>query len=186
MQIAYARVSTLDQNLDLQTDALEKAGCEKIFTERLSGARSDRPVLAEALEFLRTGDSLVVWRLDRLARSVADLIQIVKDLEAKGIGLTSLTEGIDTKSGPGRLVFHVFAALAEFERMLLRERTAAGLKAARDRGRIGGRPRLMTPDKVVAARKLMGTGMSAREVATAVGVSLPTLYRHLSGGANAA
>ncbi len=185
MQIAYARVSTLDQNLDLQTDALEKAGCEKIFTERLSGARSDRPVLAEMLEFLRPGDTLVVWRLDRLARSVADLIRIVKDLESRGIGFTSLSEGIDTRSGTGRLVFHIFAALAEFERYLIKERTVAGLKAARDRGRIGGRPRLMTVDKLAAARKLIGSGMSAREVAAAVGASLPTLYRHLAAGADA-
>lgn len=180
MQIGYARVSTLDQNPQLQIDALTNAGCEKIFTERLSGARADRPALAEALEYARKGDTVAVWRLDRLARSVGHLIEIINRLEAKGVEFASLTETIDTQTGSGRLVMHVFAALAEFERALIRERTSAGLKAARDRGRVGGRPRVMTGDKLVAARRLKASGMAAREVASAVGVSLPTLYRHLS------
>ena len=185
MLIGYARVSTIDQNHQLQTDALKKAGCERFFTDRLSGARADRPALAEAIEFGRKGDTLVVWRLDRLARSVAHLIEIINTLEMKGVGFTSLTETIDTRSSSGRLVLHIFGALAEFERALIRDRTTAGLKAARDRGRIGGRPRLMTGEKLSAARKLVGSGMSAREVATAVGVSVPTLYRHLNGGVEA-
>jgi DNA invertase Pin-like site-specific DNA recombinase len=185
MQIGYARVSTLDQNPQLQTDALTKAGCERIFTDHLSGVRMDRPALAEALNVSRKGDTLVVWRLDRLARSVAHLIEIIATLESRGVGFASQTETIDTRTSGGRLVLHIFAALAEFERQLIRERTAAGLKAARDRGRVGGRPRLMTGEKLAAARKLIGSGMTAREVSTAVGVSVPTLYRHLGGMADA-
>jgi len=185
MMIGYARVSTTDQNADLQTDALERAGCKRIFTERLSGARADRPALREALATIRRGDTLVVWRLDRLARSVAHLIEIVQDLESGGAGFSSLTENIDTKSSGGKLVFHVFAALAEFERQLIRERTAAGLKAARDRGRVGGRPRVLTGEKLAAAKKLLKSGMSPRDVAAAVGVSPATLYRRVSGGADA-
>jgi len=150
-----------------------------------SGARADRPALAEAIEFARKGDTLVVWRLDRLARSVAHLIEIVNSLETKGVGFASLNETIDTRSSGGRLVLHIFAALAEFERHLIRERTTAGLKAARDRGRVGGRPRLMTGEKLLAARRLVGSGMSAREVAAAIHVSLPTLYRHLGGAGDA-
>jgi DNA invertase Pin-like site-specific DNA recombinase len=186
MLIGYARVSSESQNPELQIDALKKAGCEKISIDRLSGAKADRPALAEAMEFARKGDTLVVWRLDRLARSVAHLIDIIAMLETRGVGFASLTETIDTRSSGGRLVLHIFAALAEFERHLIRERTSAGLKAARDRGRVGGRPRVMTPDKVTAARKLIGSGMTAREVATAVGISVPTLYRHLAAGADAA
>ena len=185
MEIGYSRISTAEQNPQLQIDALEKAGCQRIFTDRLSGARADRSALIEALEFARTGDNLVVWRLDRLGRSLRDLLDIVAGLESRGIGLTSLTEVIDTRSSGGRLVFSIFGALAEFERHLIRERTVAGLRAARDRGRVGGRPRLMTLEKVSAARKLMTSGMSAGEVAAAVGVSVPTLYRHLSVGRNA-
>ncbi len=179
MLIGYARVSTLDQNPDLQTDALKKAGCERIFTDRLSGALVDRPALAEGLGNIRKGDTLVVWRLDRLARSVVHLIEIVKDLESRGGAFTSLTEAIDTRSSGGKLVFHIFGALAEFERSLIRERTTAGLKAARDRGRVGGRPRLMTGQKLSAARKLIGSGMTVREVADALHISIPTIYRHL-------
>jgi DNA invertase Pin-like site-specific DNA recombinase len=185
MLVGYARVSTLDQNPQLQTDALKKTGCERTFLDRLSGTGADRPALKEALEFARKGDTLVVWRLDRLARSVVQLIETIAMLESRGVGFASLTETIDTRTSGGRLVLHIFAALAEFERQLIRERTTAGLKAARDRGRIGGRPRLMTPDKLTAARKLIGAGMTAREVSAAVGVSVPTLYRHLAGGADA-
>ena len=128
---------------------------------------------------------MVVWRLDRLARSLSDLIEIVRGLEAKGVGFSSLTEAIDTKSAGGRLIFHIFGSLSEFERHLIRERTAAGLKAARDRGRVGGRPRALVGDKLVAAKKLLKSGMSPREVAAAVGVSPATLYRHVNGGADA-
>jgi len=179
-QIGYARVSTVEQSSQLQIDALKRAGCERIFSDCLSGARADRPALAEALDFARKGDTLVVWRLDRLARSVAHLIEIINRLEAKGIEFASLTETIDTRTGSGRLVMHVFAALAEFERALIRERTAAGLKAARERGRVGGRPPIMTPDKLSAAKRLLSSGMAAREIAVAIGTSLPTLYRHLA------
>jgi len=186
MQIGYARVSTIEQNPQLQTDALKKAGCERFFTDRLSGARADRPALAEAIEFARKGDTLVVWRLDRLARSVAHLIEIVNTLETKGVEFASLNETIDTRSSGGRLVLHIFAALAEFERALIRERTAAGLKAARDRGRVGGRPLVMTREKLLAARRLKSSGMTGPEVAAAVGVSVPTLYRHLAGPDTAA
>jgi DNA invertase Pin-like site-specific DNA recombinase len=184
-QFPYSRVSTIEQNPQLQIDALTKAGCERIFSDRLSGARADRPALAEAIEFVRRGDILCVWRLDRLARSVTHLIETISTLETRGVGFASLTETIDTRTGSGRLVMHVFAALAEFERALIRERTTAGLRAARDQGRTGGRPRLMTPDKLTAARKLLTSGMSAREVAAAVGISTPTLYRYVGGSAGA-
>ena len=140
MFIGYARVSTQDQNPELQLDALRQEGCEKIFTEKLSGARRDRPELKAALEYMRSDDTLVVWKLDRLARSLKQLIETVEDLEERGIGFSSLTEAIDTTTPSGKLVFHIFAALAEFERSIIRERTMAGLNAARERGRLGGRP----------------------------------------------
>lgn len=141
MLVGYARVSTHDQNEDLQVDALTKAGCERIFTDRISGAIVDRPGLNDALDYIRPDDTLVVWRLDRLGRSLKDLIEIVGKLDSQGIGFTSLQESIDTNTSGGRLVFHIFGALAEFERNLIRERTKAGLAAARARGRVGGRRR---------------------------------------------
>jgi DNA invertase Pin-like site-specific DNA recombinase len=177
MLIGYARTSTADQNLDLQCDALKAAGCEKIFSDQMSGARGDRPGLAQALSHCRGGDTLIVWRLCRLGRSVRDLLQIVSDLERQGIGFRSLTESIDTTTASGRLVFHVFACLAEAERATIRERTVAGLRAARARGRVGGRPRSMTPEKVSAAERLLRDGTPPKDVASIVGVSLPTLYR---------
>jgi len=140
MKIGYARVSTDDQRMDLQRDALTAAGCEKVFTDTASGAKAARPGLAEALAFARKGDVLVVWRLDRLGRSLPELVKVVGELEAAGVGFESVTERIETNSAAGRLVFHVFAALAEFERRLIVERTHAGLEAARARGRKGGRP----------------------------------------------
>ncbi len=140
MKIGYARVSTDDQRMDLQRDALTAAGCEKVFTDTASGAKAARPGLAEALAFARKGDVLVVWRLDRLGRSLPELVKVVGELEAAGVGFESVTERIETSSAAGRLVFHVFAALAEFERRLIVERTHAGLEAARARGRKGGRP----------------------------------------------
>jgi DNA invertase Pin-like site-specific DNA recombinase len=179
MFIGYARVSQIEQNLDLQTDALTKAGCERLFTDHMSGVRADRPGLAEAVDFARKGDAIVVWRLDRLGRSLPHLIETVRELEQRGVGLKSLTESIDTTTTGGKLVFHIFAALAEFERNLIRERTNAGLVAARQRGRVGGRPRSFTPDKLDAARKLLASGTPPKDVASVVGVSVPTLYRWL-------
>lgn len=141
MLIGYARVSTQDQTLDLQTDALKRAGCEKIFTDMASGAKSERPGLQEAMNHLRAGDMLVVWRLDRLGRSLKHLIATVTNLSDHGIGFKSLQENMDTTTSGGKLVFHIFGALAEFEREVIKERTNAGLRAARARGRFGGRPR---------------------------------------------
>ena len=147
MLIGYARVSTLEQDVSLQTDALQKAGCERIFQDKISGAKSDRPGLQEALNYARKGDSIVVWRLDRLGRSLKHLIETVGELEEQGIGFRSLQESIDTTTSGGRLIFHIFGALAEFERNLIRERTIAGLEAARARGRLGGRPKKLDANR---------------------------------------
>jgi DNA invertase Pin-like site-specific DNA recombinase len=155
MLIGYARVSTVDQNLALQRDALIEAGCTKIFTEQISGAVTDRPALLDALEFARSGDTLIVWKLDRLARSMKQLIETVETLRLRGIGFRSLTEALDTTTAQGRLVFHMFGALAEFERSLIRERTQAGLAAARRLGRTGGRPPKLTEDDIEAAKALL-------------------------------
>jgi DNA invertase Pin-like site-specific DNA recombinase len=178
MLIGYARVSTLDQNLDLQTDALRAAGCERTFSDRTTGARADRPGLREALAFAREGDLIVVWKLDRLSRSLSHLVEPVQELERRGIGFRSLTEGLDTNNTGGRAIFPLFAAIASVERTLIQERTRAGLAAARQRGRVGGRPKVLTAEKVEAAMKLLGTGTPPREVANILGVSIPTLYRH--------
>lgn len=180
--IGYARVSTDGQNLDLQLDALRDAGCTKIFQDVISGSRSERPELEQALDYLRPGDTFVVWRLDRLGRSVKHLIEVVNDLQERGVGLTSLQEDIDTSSPSGKLVFHIFGALSEFERDLLRERTKAGLDAARRRGRVGGRKTVMTPNKLATAKKLYedpDNAMTMKEIAETVGISRSTLYRHL-------
>ena len=183
MLVGYARVSTQDQNPALQLDALKAAGCEKVFTEKASGAQRDRPELAAALSYMRSGDSLVVWKLDRLARSLPQLIETVATLEDQGIGFRSLTEAIDTMTAGGKLVFHIFGALAEFERSVIRERTRAGLKAARDRGRKGGRPpALSAADLAVAKALLRDPAITVDEVATRLKVSPATLYRHLPGG----
>ena len=183
MLVGYARVSTQDQNPALQLDALKAAGCEKVFTEKASGAQRDRPDLAAALSYMRSGDSLVVWKLDRLARSLPQLIETVATLEDQGIGFRSLTEAIDTTTAGGKLVFHIFGALAEFERSVIRERTRAGLKAARDRGRKGGRPpALSAADLAVAMALLRDPAITVDEVATRLKVSPATLYRHLPGG----
>ena len=180
MLIGYARVSTLDQNLDLQRDALSEAGCERIFIEQMSGAVADRPELREALKFARGGDTLVVWKLDRLARSLKQLIETVETLRERGINFRSLTEALDTTTAQGRLVFHMFGALAEFERGLILERTRAGLQAARKAGRTGGRPPKLT-DKDIQAAKAMLTNpdIGVAEVAHRLGVSQATLYRHV-------
>src|SRR5512147_2967937 len=145
MLIGYARVSTTDQTLDLQKDALQKAGCGRIFTDTASGAKAERIGLEEALNYVRPGDTLVVWRLDRLGRSLPHLIETITGLNNRGIGFKSITESIDTTTSGGKLIFHIFGALAEFERDLIKERTQAGLTAARARGRLGGRPKALTP-----------------------------------------
>lgn len=187
MLVGYARVSTQDQNPTLQIDALNVAGCERVFTEKASGAQRDRPELAAALSYMRAGDSLVVWKLDRLARSLPQLIETVAHLEAQGIGFRSLTEAVDTTTAGGKLVFHIFGALAEFERSVIRERTQAGLKAARDRGRKGGRPpALSTADLAAAKAMLSDPEITVAEVAKRLNVSAATLYRWLPGGRGAA
>ena len=182
--VGYARVSTHEQETSLQQDALEVAGCERIFADRASGALAERPELARALEYARQGDTLVVWRLDRLGRSLRDLIETVTALGERGVGFRSLTESIDTTTPGGRLVFHVFAALAEFERDLIRERTQAGLSAARARGRRGGRPPAMSGEQVAVARAMYDSHEhTTAKIAEVLGVSRATLYRHLASTA---
>jgi DNA invertase Pin-like site-specific DNA recombinase len=178
MLVGYARVSTIDQNLDLQIDALQAAGCERIFSDHTSGARADRPGLRDALGFARDGDLIAVWKLDRLSRSLTHLVETVQELERGGIGFRSLTEGLDTSNSGGKAVFPLFAAIASVERTLIQERTRAGLAAARQRGRIGGPPKLLTTEKLAAAVKLLGAGTAPRDGAGILGVSIPTLYRH--------
>ncbi len=177
--IGYARVSTQDQNLEMQTEALHKAGCKKLFEDRESGSRAERLGLTQARENLRAGDTLVVWKLDRLGRSVKQLVDLVGELQKDGVQFRSLTDSIDTGTPSGRFFFHVMASLAEMERELIVERTRAGLEVARQLGRTGGRKRLMTESKVKAAKKLLSTGVPARDVASNLGVSVPTLYRWL-------
>ena len=178
--IGYARVSTEDQNAELQIDALNAAGCFKVFTDKASGSLSHRPQLDKMLEQLRDGDVVVVWRLDRLGRSLKNLIALVEELAEKGVGFRSLIESIDTTTTGGKLIFHIFAALGEFERELIRERTNAGLAAARARGRVGGRPPVMTPDKVKVARQMYNSQEHTVEaIAKTLGVSRKTIYRHL-------
>ena len=177
MLIGYARVSTQDQNLDLQSEALTKAGCEKIFNDKISGSRAERPGLTKALEMLREGDTLVVWKLDRLGRSVKNLVDLVGELHQQGIQFKSLTDAMDTGTPSGRFFFHVMASLAEMERELTVERTRAGLEVARQLGRKGGRRRQMTESKIESAKKLLANGVPPRDVAMNLGVSVPTLYR---------
>jgi DNA invertase Pin-like site-specific DNA recombinase len=178
--LGYARVSTTDQQPQLQVDALERAGCYRVFTETASGARSDRPTLAQLLDQLRPGDTVVVWKLDRLGRSLRHLVDTVTGLADRGIGFRSLQEAIDTTTPGGKLVFHVFAALAEFERDLIRERTAAGLAAARARGRRGGRPSVLTAQKAKVAQEMYASGQyTVATIAKTLGVSRASIYRHL-------
>jgi len=180
MLIGYARISCHDQNLALQRDALNSANCEKVFTDVASGGDASRSGLAEALAQLRAGDTLVVWRLDRLGRSLKHLVETITSLHARGIGFRSLTEGIETETSGGRLVFHLFACLAEFEREVIRERTRAGLAAARSRGRRGGRPALMDEKKTALARRMHSDqANTAADICRALGVSRATLYRSL-------
>ena len=181
MQIGYARVSTLEQNVTPQIDKLKQAGCERIFRDKASGAKTERPGLQEALDFLREGDTLVVWRLDRLGRSLKHLLETVSVLEERGIGFRSLQESIDTTTSSGRLIFHIFGALAEFERNLIRERTMAGLRAARARGRIGGRPRKLDAQKTELAYQLYDEKKyTVKEICQILEVSKPTLYAYLA------
>lgn len=182
MRIGYARVSTLDQNADLQLQKLRDAGCDRVIVEKASGAKTDRPELQRVLtDILRQGDTLVIWKLDRLARSLKQLIQTAEDLKSRAIGLVSLTDAIDTSSPGGMLVFHMLGAIAEFERALIGERTVAGLVEARRKGRRGGRPRLLSEKDRIAARALLSDGtLSSKEVAARFGVSKATLYRHLA------
>jgi DNA invertase Pin-like site-specific DNA recombinase len=179
MRIGYARVSTEDQHLELQTHALSQAGCQRVFTDKMSGTRNDRPGLNEALSHLRKGDTLVVWKLDRLGRGVKGLVDLVTDLQMQGIHFQSVTDQIDTSTPAGRFFFHVMASLAQMERELIVERTRAGLEAARRLGRVGGRKRRMTESKVEAARQLLTNGTPPKDVAKNLGVSVPTLYRWL-------
>jgi DNA invertase Pin-like site-specific DNA recombinase len=184
MLVGYARVSTDDQTLALQLDALQAASCEKLFTDTMSGAKAERPGLSEALEFCRPGDVLAVWRLDRLGRSLTQLIALMTTLDEKGVGFKSLTEQIDTTTSGGKLIFHIFGALAEFERNLIRERTKAGLAAARARGRQGGRPKtkaLDTPRKIQLAQKMYDDPENTIEdICRAMGISRATLYRYIT------
>lgn len=175
----YARVSTADQDPGLQHDALAAAGCARIWTDTASGAKTSRPQLDAMLATLLPGDTLVVWRLDRLGRSLPHLVGTVDELASRGVGFRSLTEGFDTTTAAGRLMLGVIGSLAEFERQLIRERTVAGLTAARTRGSRLGRPTVVTPAKLAAARSLIDGGSTVTEAAAAVGVSRPTLYRHL-------
>ena len=179
MLIGYGRVSTQDQNLTLQREALINAGCEKVFEDKVSGTRADRPGLSKTLEMLREGDTLVVWKLDRLGRSVKQLVDMVSELNKQGIQFKSLTDSIDTGTTSGRFFFHVMASLAEMERELTIERTRAGLEVAKKLGRKGGRKPKMTDSKIESAKKLLSSGVPPKEVAKNLGVSDSTLYRWL-------
>jgi len=177
--LGYARVSTAEQTAALQQDALKAAGCQRIPSDTASGTRTDRPQLAAVFDQLRAGATLVVWRLDRLGRSLPHLIETIGELQARGVGFKSVQEHIDTTTPGGRLVFHVFGALASFERELIQERTLAGLAAARERGRRGGRPTVLSPAKLRQARKMIGEKIPVTEVAQVLGVSRATLYRRV-------
>ncbi len=180
MLVGYARVSTHDQTLHLQRDALEKAGCEQIFTDQVSGTKTERKGLSEALSHLRRGDTLVVWRLDRLGRSLRHLIDTVTMLQEKGIGFKSLQENIDTTTSGGKLVFHIFGSLAEFEREIIRERTQAGLESARSRGRIGGRPKTLTSKEVQILRNMAADkSLTVSDICKTLGIGRTTYYRYV-------
>lgn len=181
-QYGYTRISTAEQSAQLQLDALLAAGIDptRVFHEKASGALACRPRLAELLALLRPGDTLVVWRLDRLGRNLAHLVQTVTSLGERGVGFVSLTEAIDTTTPAGRLLFGIMASLAAFERDLIQERTLAGLAAARARGNIGGRPPIMTAEKLAVARRMLDEGKPKAVIAKTIGVSRPTLYEHLS------
>ncbi|MBL8067950.1 MAG: recombinase family protein [Armatimonadetes bacterium] len=175
--IGYARISTSDQSTDLQTDALRAAGCSKLFSDQMSGARHDRPGLQQALDYVREGDTLVVWRLDRLGRSLSHLISVVEQLQRRGVELKSLTEQIDTNTSSGKLVYSILACLADYERTLIRERVNAGLAAARKRGRIGGRPKVVDAAKARSIRAMRAQGMTTSEILESAQISRATLFR---------
>jgi len=185
MLVGYARVSTQDQNLELQLEALTKAGCLKVFEDKVSGTRADRPGLGKAQEILRDGDTLVVWKLDRLGRSVKQLVDLVGELHKQGVQFKSLTDSIDTGTPSGRFFFHVMASLAEMERELIVERTRAGLEVARKLGRKGGRKLKMTESKIESAKTLLASGVPPKDVAENLGVSVPTLYRWIPASTTA-
>lgn len=179
MLIGYARVSTIDQDLALQIEALTKAGCERLFTNKASGAKTDRPGLTEAVKFARGGDTLVIWKLDRLGRSIRGLIELAAGLSGRNVDFRSLTDGFDTATPSGRLIFHILASAAEMERELVKERTIAGLAAARTRGGMGGgRKPAMTAEKIDTARKLLAAGDKPAKIAKLLQVGLSTFYRH--------
>jgi len=184
--IGYARVSTGDQDTALQLDALRKAGCEKLLEDKASGVKTDRPGLTEAARYARDGDTLTVWKLDRLGRSMKHLLEIVTELESKGVGFRSITENTDTTTSGGRLIFHLFEALAQFERDLIRERTHAGLQAAEERDRRGGRQAVVAPEKLVKARQHLASGLNVREAAARVKIGKTALYEALKAEKSAA
>lgn len=177
--LGYARVSTTDQSVDAQREALSAAGCSKVWTETASGATTSRPQLSDLFSHLRRGDTLVVWRLDRLGRSLPHLLETVEQLDVDGIGFRSLTEAIDTTTSGGKLIYSIFGALAEFERNLIRERTNMGLAVARAQGRLGGRPPAMSGAQIKQAKRMRSGGMSLADIREVLGVSRSTLYRHL-------
>ena len=178
--IGYARVSTTDQHLHLQLDALEAASCTRIYQETASGSLRDRPELRKAIASIQSGDTLIVWKLDRLARSLSQLIDTIDELHQIGCGFRSITESIDTTTAGGRLIFHIFGALAEFERNIIRERTIAGLQAARARGRRGGRPKALGDERMAAVAALVRDGqLTIRQIAKQIGVSPATIYKHM-------
>ncbi len=177
--IGYARVSTSDQDASLQDDALKAAGCDKVFVDTATGTKASRPELDAMLAHLRAGDVVVVWKLDRLGRSVQNLVALVNELAEKGVGFRSITESIDTTTTGGKLVFHIFAAIVEFERDLIVERTTAGLKAARARGRVGGRPKALSDAKARQAQTMYDDGERVADIAETLGVGVATVYRYL-------
>src|SRR3954454_3427918 len=187
MLVGYARVSTTEQTMDLQLDALTKAGCTKIFTDTASGAKAERRGLTEALSYVRSGDSLVVWKLDRLGRSLKDLIARITELQNRQIGFKSLTEQIDTTTSGGKLIFHIFSALAEFERDIIRERTQAGLAAARARGKRGGRRKTLTTKQIAMVKKLYADKTTPiQDICKSFHISRMTLWRYVNVGPRAA
>jgi DNA invertase Pin-like site-specific DNA recombinase len=183
MKIGYARISTTDQNLDLQIDALKKAGCEKIIKDEISGSLSERPGLEELKKIIRKGDEIIVWRLDRLGRGLKHLIALINEFQESGVSFHSLTESINTGNSTGKLIFHIFGALAEFERNLILERTRVGIEAARARGRQGGRPKKLDKDKRKLAIDLYESKKhSLKQICNTLGISKPTLYKYIKAG----